>query len=188
MGYYFGQGIANLLLSLTGLPFGLGCALVSAFQPILVLFGAHTVLAAPMISAIDTLGYDALIRPAFIMASFGDFGAIMAVMLKCKHKDLKSLAGGCAVTSFLGTNELSMYSVRLPLGTPFITSILGAAVGGMVSGLLGARAYAMGKNGVFGWLVFQDTMPQIIIVSAVAAAVAFALTWIIGFDEDKVVK
>jgi len=44
----------------------------------------------------------------------------------------------------------------------------------------------MGKNGVFGWLVFEDTIVWIILASLVSAAVAFALAWAMGFDESKI--
>lgn len=186
IGYYIGQGLAKAVLSLTNLPFGLGCGVLSALQPILVVFGAHTVLAAPMTQNITDLGYDPIIRPAFIMASFAGFGAVLAVAVKAKDKDLKSIAFGSSITSFLGTNEPGIYGVLLPLFKPFVCSLGGAFVGGVVSSLLGAKAFAMGKNGVFGWLVFNETLPQIIIASIVATAVAFILVWIVGFDESKV--
>ncbi len=185
-GYYFGQGLANIVISLMKLPFGLGCGILSMIQPILVIFGAHTVLAPIMIESISTVGYDALVRPAFIMASFASFGAVAAVTLKCKDKEFKGICAGATLTSFLGTNEPAAFAVEIPLVTPFITTLIGAFCGGVVSSLLGARAYAMGKNGVFGWLVFEDTFLKIVLASAVATAVAFALTWIIGFDESRV--
>lgn len=185
VGYYFGQGLANAVLSLQHLPFGIGCGLISALQPILVLFGAHTVLAPVMIESIGTVGYDALVRPAFIMASFGHFGASLAVTLKCKNKEIKGMAAGVTLTSFLGTNEPSMYALEVPLVKPFIAALGGAFCGGVISYLTGAKAYAMGKNGVFGWLVFEDTIVWIILASVVSAAVAFALAWVMGFDEKK---
>lgn len=185
IGYYVGQALANAVYSLQGLPFGIGCGLISMLQPILVLFGAHTVLAPLMTEAIGTIGYDALIRPAFIMASFGHFGASLAVTLRCKNKEVRGMAAGATLTSFLGTNEPSIYALELPLVKPFIAALAGAFCGGVVSSLTGARAYAMGKNGVFGWLVFEDTILQIILASAVSAAVAFAVAWVLGFDEEK---
>lgn len=185
VGYYFGQGLANAVFSLQYLPFGIGCGLVSALQPILVLFGAHTVLAPVMIESIGTVGFDALVRPAFIMASFGHFGASLAVTLKCKNQEIKGMAAGVTLTSFLGTNEPSMYALEVPLVKPFIAALGGAFCGGVVSSLTGAKAYAMGKNGVFGWLVFEDTIVWIILASLVSAAVAFALAWVMGFDEKK---
>lgn len=188
IGYYIGHYLAKGILSLGNLPLGLGCGMLSALQPILVLFGAHTVLAPPMINAIDSIGYDALIRPAFIMASFAHFGASLAITLKCKSQEIKGIAAGATVTSFLGTNEPSIYALEVPLVRPFVAALIGAFAGGMISSLTGAHAYAVGKNGVFGWLVFEDTVIMIILASVVATAVAFVLTWIMGFDESKVAK
>lgn len=185
VGYYAGQMLANAVYSLQYLPFGIGCGLVSMLQPILVLFGAHTVLAPLMTEAIGTVGFDALIRPAFIMASFGHFGASLAVTLRCKDKEVRGMAAGATLTSFLGTNEPSIYALELPLVKPFAAALIGAFCGGMVSSLTGAKAYAMGKNGVFGWLVFENTIIWIVLASLVSTAVAFAVTWFMGFDEKK---
>ena len=188
VGYYIGQYLAKAVIALSNIPFGIGVGILSALQPVLVLFGAHTVLAAPMTSNIQNLGFDAVVRPAFIMASFGGFGAMLAVAIRCKNPSLKGMAYGCSLTSFLGTAEPAIYSFLIPLMKPFIAGLGGAFAGGIVSSLLGARAYAMGKNGVFGWLVFEDTIIQIIIASLVATAVGFALCWIMGFDESKLEK
>ena len=188
VGYYIGQYLAKAVIALSNIPFGIGVGILSALQPVLVLFGAHTVLAAPMTANIQNLGFDAVVRPAFIMASFGGFGAMLAVAIRCKNPSLKGMAYGCSLTSFLGTAEPAMYSFLIPLLKPFIAGLGGAFCGGIVSSLLGARAYAMGKNGVFGWLVFEDTIIQIIIASLVATAVGFVLCWILGFDESKLEK
>lgn len=185
-GYYFGQFLAKGILSLQNLPFGLGCAVISGLQPVLVMLGAHTVLAPSIIENINTIGYDALIRPGFIMASFGGLGSTLAVTLRCKNKEFKSIAAGAAFTQFLGTSEPALYAVMLPLVRPFIATVVGSFAGGMCSSILGAKAYSMGKNGVFGWLVYEDTIPQIMIASVVAMVVGFLLSWILGFDERKV--
>lgn len=188
VGYYIGTGLANMILALQNLPLGIGCGLLSAAQLLLVMLGAHTVLAPPMIESINIQGYDALIRPAFIMASFAGFGACLAVSLKAKDKEFKGFAVSATVTQFLGTAEPALYGIYLPLMKPLVATMIGAFCGGVTSSLMGAKAYAMGKNGIFGWLVFQDTLPAIIVASAVAAVVAFALVWILGFDESKVTK
>lgn len=188
IGYYVGAGIANAVLSLQNLPFGIGCGLLSAAQLLLVMLGAHTVLAPPMIEAINIQGFDALIRPAFIMASFSGFGACLAVALKSKGKEFKGFAASAAVTQFLGTAEPALYGIYLPLFKPLIAIMIGAFFGGITSSMLGAKAFAMGKNGVFGWLVFQNTLLAIVIASVVAAAIAFIITWALGFDESKVTK
>ena len=184
VGYYFGQGLANAVLALSGPPFGLGLATLSAVQPVLVVFDAHTVLAPPMIGAISR-GGGMLIRPAFIMASFANFGAMPAIAVRLKDPKAKSAAWGCVATSFLGTNEPAIYGYLLPLFKPFLCTLGSTFAGGLVASLVHVCAYAMGKNGVFGWLVFQETMPGIIVASAAAAAVGFVLTYVVGFDEKK---
>lgn len=185
VGYGVGQLLAQAVLSLTYLPFGIGCGMLSAFQQILVIFGAHTVLAPPMITAIESNGFDALIRPAFIMGTMANMGAVLGVASRCRSKELRGVALSAAVTSFIGASEPGLYGVLVPLAKPMVATCIGAFCGGVVSYDLGARAYAMGKNGVFGWLVFNETIPAIIIASAVAAAAAFLLVRVLGFDESR---
>ena len=60
----------------------------------------------------------------------------------------------------------------------------GAAVGGVVAGLLGATAYVYGYSTILALPIFQQTMWAMAIAIAVDIAVAAIVTAVLGF-EDK---
>lgn len=60
----------------------------------------------------------------------------------------------------------------------------GSAAGGLVAGLMGARAYIMAYSNILALPIFQDTIVAAIAGVVVAIAVAFVVTLVLGFDED----
>ncbi len=183
VGYYIGYFIAQAVLTVQAYVGFLGCGILAAANMFLVLFGAHTVTAPVMTELLGSLGYDNLIRPALLAGCFATLGAVLAVAMKSKDKEYKGVVFGTAVAAFVGTTEPALYGVLLPLKRPMIGALAGSFAGGCVAALLGAKAFAMGKNGIFGLLVFAETTPAMLAGVAVAMAVGFAVTWLIGFKE-----
>lgn len=181
IGYYLVQFIL-LIQNMTG-PFAVG--FIGGIQSLLVMIGAHTLLAPTMVSLFAEIGFDSFIRPAFVACNFAGVGATLAVALMTKNKQFKGVSFGATLTSFLGTSEPALYGVLLPLKKPFLATMIGGFVGGTLAGLLGCKAYAMAKNGIWALMVFQDTIVQISIVAVVSFAVAFLLTWLLKFDDIK---
>ena len=64
----------------------------------------------------------------------------------------------------------------------------GGAVGGVITALLGARAYTMGYSTVMALPIFQDTFVAMLIGIIVAILVSAAVTFVLGFDESLVAK
>ena len=61
----------------------------------------------------------------------------------------------------------------------------GGFVGGIVAGLLGARAYIMGYSNIFAIPVFEKTALAIIAGIITTIIVAAAVTFVLGIDEGK---
>ena len=59
----------------------------------------------------------------------------------------------------------------------------GGAVGGVVAGLLGAKAYVMGYSTVLALPIFQDTIIAMSIAIVTAIVVAAIVTYVLGFEE-----
>lgn len=183
-GYYIGYFIAQAVLAVQAYVGFLGCGILAVAHSFLVLFGAHTVTAPVMTELLGSLGYDNLIRPAMLANCFATLGAVLAVAVKSKDKEYKGVVFGTAAASFAGTTEPGLYGVLLPLKRPLIGTSAGAFAGGCLAALLGAKAFAMGKNGIFGLLVFAETTPAMLIGMAAAMAVVFGVTWLLGFKEN----
>jgi|GEM_PF-6464622 len=59
----------------------------------------------------------------------------------------------------------------------------GGAVGGMIAGLLGAKAYMMGYSTILALPIFLETAWAMLIGIGAAIATAAIVTYVIGFDE-----
>ena len=89
-----------------------------------------------------------------------------------------------------GVTEPAIYGLSLPKKKPFIYSMIGAAVGGVIMMMQGATAYQMGGLGVFGIVSYispegnaSGAMTAILAV-LVAMGISFALTFFFWKDEE----
>ena len=77
-----------------------------------------------------------------------------------------------------------MFGVNLRFVKPFIMSMIGGGVGGFLASNLNLRATGMSITGIPGTLLyFNDQLPLYLLVNVIAFAVAFALTWMFGFNK-----
>ena len=103
--------------------------------------GMHLGLVPFMTQALTNPGYDAVFRPAFILHNMAEGGACIGVALRTKDAEKRaealSIAFGCIVA---GVTEPAIYGINLPRKKPMYGVMAGGAVGGVVAGLLGAKA------------------------------------------------
>jgi len=144
-----------------------GALLAGAFLP-LVMTGLHQGLAPLHIELLQILGSNPLF-PVLAMAGAGQVGAAIAVYIRTKNRQLKKVILGGLPAGVLGVGEPLIYGVTLPLGKPFLTACVGAAIGGAfvfvfkvsslvpfgVSGLPLALSIVTGKTGFYllGWMI-----------------------------------
>jgi sucrose PTS system EIIBCA or EIIBC component len=78
-----------------------------------------------------------------------------------------------------------IFGVTLPLGRPFLTACLGAAVGGAFQAVFKTATIAIGVSGIP--LAFLMDDGQILLYLAgllVAYVFGFIFTWMFGFKEE----
>lgn len=123
-----------------------GGLLAGFFLP-LVMLGLHHGLTPIHMELINTVGSTALL-PILAMAGAGQVGASIAILVKTKNKRIKNVIKGGLPTGFLGIGEPLLYGVTLPLGRPFVTACLGAAVGGAFQAVMHTAAGGIGVSGI----------------------------------------
>lgn len=186
IGDILGQGIATVVLFLSRTVGPLAVGLLAAALPWLVMTGMHVALAPFMPQLISKPGYDPILRPAFILHNMAEGGANIGVALKTKNKKLKSEAWSLAVGAIVaGVTEPSLYGINLKYKKPMYGVMAGGFVGGIVAGLLGARAYIMGYSNIFAIPVFEKTALAIIAGIITTIIVAAAVIFVLGIDEGK---
>ena len=111
-------------------------------------------------------------------------GACLGVGLRTKDAQFRSeclsLAFGCIVA---GVTEPTIYGINLKLKKPMIGVMAGGAVGGVVTGILGAKAYTMGYSTIMALPIFEDTFLAMLIGIIVVILTSAAVSFILGYDE-----
>lgn len=163
-------------------PLALG--ILAGCLPWIIMCGMHSTFGAFMTQSLASPGYDGLFRPALILHNMSEGGACLGVALRTKNAALRSqalsIAFGCIVA---GVSEPAIYGINLPRRTPMYGVMAGGAVGGVVAGALGCRAYVMGYSTILALPIFEAGMMAMLGAIVVAIAVACAVTFVF-WKED----
>lgn len=160
-----------------------GAVLAGTFLP-LVMTGLHQGLTPIHMELLAKTGLDPLL-PILAMAGAGQVGAAFAVYLKTKNPTLKNVIKGGLPVGILGIGEPLIFGVTLPLGRPFVTACLGAAVGGAFQAVMGVASIAIGVSGLPLALLIQHGHIATYLIGIVISYVAgFAITYFFGYKEE----
>lgn len=162
-----------------------GAILAGFFLP-LVMIGMHHGLTPIHLDFIETIGYTPILT-ILGMAGAGQVGAALAVYVKTKNRKLKDRVKGTVPAGFLGVGEPLLFGVTLPLGRPFVTACLGAAVGGAFQAVAGTGATGIGISGLSMIPIIAEGQYISYIIGLVIAYVfGFLFTYWFGFKEEMV--
>lgn len=171
----------NVILDVGGVVAG---ALLAGFFLPLVMVGLHHGLTPIHLELINTTGATALLT-ILAMAGAGQVGAAIAIFVKTKNKRLRNIIKGALPVGFLGIGEPLLYGVTLPLGRPFITACLGAAVGGAFQAIVKTAALGIGVSGISLIPLIADNKYLYYFLGLVIAYVfGFLFTYFFGFKEE----
>ncbi|MEI7197130.1 beta-glucoside-specific PTS transporter subunit IIABC [Pectobacterium versatile] len=175
--------IASVFVSIYEFNPILAGALMAASWQILVIFGVHWGFVTVFINDLSVMGHSYL-KAASSPSVFAQSGALLGVMVRTKDKKLKALAGSTFIASLFGITEPGVYGVTLKLKKPFICAVIAAAVGGAIVGYAKSSAVSMGMPGLLTLPIFYgEGFVGFLIGCAIAFAVSFVLTIIVGFDD-----
>lgn len=158
-----------------------GAVLAGTFLP-LVLTGLHQGLTPIHMQLLDQTGLNPLL-PILAMAGAGQVGAAFAVYMKTKNQTLRQVIKGGLPVGILGIGEPLIFGVTLPLGRPFITACVGAAVGGAFQSALGTASVAIGVSGLPLALLIAPGQILLYLTGVFISYVAgFFITFFFGFQ------
>ena len=180
LGNYVVQFFVWLYAHLGGITLGL----LAGSLPFIIIGGMNMMFAPFMVQNLSSLGYDSIFRPAFIMHNMAEGGACLGVAIRTKNKELKTNAISCAISAIIsGVTEPALYGITLKCGT--LKYVIGsAAVGGILAGFLGAKAFAMGYSSILAIPIFGKTIVAVSIAIAVTILLSMLTTAIFGFDDS----
>ncbi|MGY4112855.1 phosphotransferase system glucose/maltose/N-acetylglucosamine-specific IIC component [Aeribacillus sp. SP014] len=119
--------------------------------------------------------------PILVLSNIAQGSAALAMMFLAKDEKLKGLSFTSAVSAYLGITEPAMFGVNLRYRYPFISAMIGAAIGGMFITLNKVIAFSIGVGGLPGFLsIVQQKWAPFFIGMAIAIVLPFALTFVLG--------
>ena len=171
---------AEWLVTSTG---GIGALVMGALYPWTVVMGLHhmyNVIEAGMLSG--ALGLN-IWMPIASAANFAQFGACLAVAIKCHNARLKSVALPSSLSASLGITEPAIFGVNFRFMKPFIAGVIGGAVGALFGSLTHLGATTYGVTGIPGLLAINN-IPVYVVELLISAGIAFAVTTVIWKEEE----
>lgn len=185
VGGWLSDGIVFIFKNLIGYGGAIaGLILAGTFLP-LVMTGLHQGLTPIHMEFLNTMKQNPLL-PILAMGGAGQVGAAFAVYFKTKNQKLKNIIKGALPVGILGIGEPLIYGVTLPLGRPFITACIGAAIGGAVQASFHVASIAMGVSGLpLTFLIKSGSILYYLLGLVVAYVSGFVVTWFVGFDDPQ---
>ncbi|KAL1110044.1 hypothetical protein AAG570_014068 [Ranatra chinensis] len=184
-------GLGYITQFLDGLSSVLLGVFVGGFWQIFVIFGLHWGLVSVAFNNLAVLHSDPILGVIFA-ASFAQIGAVLAIMVKTKNRQLKALSVPAFISGIFGVTEPAIYGITLPRKRPFIISCIVAAMGGGISGFFGSKIFMLGGLGIFQLPSFISPRDGITasFYGAVTAMIfafimGFILTYIFGYDAEQ---
>lgn len=157
-------------------PIAAGAFMGAIIQP-LVAIGAHWAIVPVALNSIADRGYD-IIMPLLAGAVYGQSGAALAVGLKEKLKEKKTVAFQSCFTACLGVTEPALYAVNLPKVKPMIFGCVGGAIGGAMTGYAGTRCISFAFPSIMTSVAFVGQGFALFLLSMAAGfAAGFLLTF-----------
>lgn len=160
-----------------------GAVLSGTFLP-LVMTGLHHGLIPIHMELLNKTGLDPL-WTILAMAGAGQVGAALAVYVKTRNQTLKDVIKGAVPVGMLGIGEPLIFGVTLPLGRPFVTACLGAAVGGAYQAAMNTATVAIGVSGIPAVFLMQPGQSFLYLLGVLIAYTAgFVFTYFFGYRKE----
>ena len=187
LGSILGGYLAQFIQFLNGKAGWLVITFMGCFTPFIVMTGMHYSYFPLVFQSLATFGYETIMSVGSLPSNMAQGAACFAVALKTKNSEMRQIAVSAGVTAVLGITEPALYGVTLKLKRPLAAVMAGGAVGGLYAGLVSLKAFGFVTPGLTAFPVYigpNNNLFNFGICCVIAFAVAFALTWILGFEDD----
>ncbi len=158
-----------------------GAMIMGAIYPVTVVMGLHhmyNVIEAGMLSSVGLNTW----MPIASAANFAQFGACLAVGIKCKQGKLKTVAIPSSMSAALGITEPAIFGVNFRFMKPFVCGMIGGACGAIFGAITKIGATAYGVTGIPGYLTINNYGIYTILL-LISGGIAFGLTMVTWKEE-----
>ena len=195
LGLIIGGFLSNILVAIQSHVSILAYIIMAAAMPFIVMTGMHWAFIPVVFGALPPAGTEeSLMLPAMLISNVGIAGCCLAIWLKSKNSNTKQLGFSSGISAlFAGVTEPGLYGVVMPLKKPLIALIASNAITGLIAGFLHVAATSFASPSLLALPIFVNAeRPSNFIMACACAAIsivlAFALTWILGFEDPSGTK
>lgn len=191
-GAFLGQYLSAFVIWLYDSIGFIAVALFAAIMPFVIMTGMHAAFVPYLMQmlTVDPL-YEPVFFPALVISNINQGIAALAVALKSKDKNIKSVGFSTAVTAVVaGVTEPAMYGINMKYKKPMYGAMIGSALGGLVAGLLHVYIYMFASaSSIIALPCFiggdkgVTNMILMLVAIAVGAVATFVATWILYKEE-----
>lgn len=165
----------------------LAIAIFAALLPFIVLSGLHMGLIPLYFACTEAFGADIVFFPAFMAYNLATAGVALAVGLRSRDTEVRSLGISSAISSACGVTEPSLFGCCFRYKKMLPALMGGAAIGGLVSYFMGYKVTAPVAQSIFSIpLAVGSGTGNVVacIVTFVASfAAGFLLAWFLAGDD-----
>ncbi|OCG03779.1 beta-glucoside-specific PTS transporter subunit IIABC [Gilliamella apis] len=164
--------------------------ILAALWQVMVVFGIHWGLVPFAMNNISVYQEDFMI-PILFPAVFAQVGAVLAVMLRSKDPQVKTLASSSVLSGIFGVTEPAIYGINLPLKRPFIIGCISAMIGGGIVGYYHSVIYSFSFISIFSFLQLipptgiDEKFYAVVFGSLISFMVSTLVTYLFGIPKDK---
>ena len=164
--------------------------ILAALWQVMVVFGIHWGLVPFAMNNISVYQEDFMI-PILFPAVFAQVGAVLAVMLRSKDPQVKTLASSSVLSGIFGVTEPAIYGINLPLKRPFIIGCISAMIGGGIVGYYHSVIYSFSFISIFSFLQLipptgiNEKFYAVVFGSLISFIVSTLVTYLFGIPKDK---
>lgn len=169
----------------------LAWGLFAALTIFLVSTGMHWIFMTLAITQIGLTGVDYGIMVALFISNISLAGCDLAVFVRTKKPELKSMSLSAMVTVLIpGISEPSIFGICFKEKTPMIGNILGCMIAGIVQGMITVHCYIYTFPSIPSVLMFYsveepNNLIKAILVGVVAFVASFIITAVLYHDQKK---
>jgi len=160
-------------------------AIMGGLWQVFVIFGVHWGFVPVIVNDLSVQGHSLLTGP-LVAAVLAQGAATLAVMLRTRNQEMRTLAGAASVSAFVaGVTEPAIYGVTLRLRRPFIYACIGGMVGGAIAAAGGSAANSFILPGLITLPAYMHVGNFTLQLAGTATAVVitFVLTMVVGFHD-----
>lgn len=186
LGTILGTYVSAALMGIHDVFGPLGMALIGALWVLIVATGMHMAFAAPILTAFSTLGYDPTVIPATCTFAYTMMAITLAIAIKAKNNDDRSLAISCLASAALGgVSEPTIFGILLRYRKALLFAMAGGFTGAFIAGVLGAKGYGFASGNIISLICYGPDIVKGAIAVAGGSLVTFVLTMIFGYTDNK---